>query len=106
MPAKEKRDLINYDFVEFLADRNVRSAPPLVNGDGDEQRDPDKPDQSQELISAMKEIIDLAKRAIERRTKGLADKSGNQEDDHPTKDQNDIVTRPKADNPASLFGEE
>lgn len=96
-----------FRFIDYVTEQDAQDVGPAITPPGESQRDPDAPSRIDKLISSLKEIMQLAKRAIEEKESGLADKTGNQEPgkEHPT-DMNNLVTRPKSDSAASLFGQD
>jgi len=87
--------------------RDAQDVGPEPMPDGQIQTDPEKPDRADELISALKEIISVAEKAIDAREKGLGDKFGNGK---PTDEKPDdaslsnVVSRPKSDSAEDIFG--
>jgi len=113
MLGHKKSSPLTYDFIEFItneyvANRDVRDTSPLVTGDGESQRDPDNPNMTQELINALKDIVNVAQNVLNKNKSVDSDKVGNKDKDIDgvNNDQNDVINRPKADSPASIFGEE
>ena len=73
------------------------------------QSDPDKDDRSSDLLSALKEIVALAQKAIDIREKGLGDADANQNKGNEEPDGaslNNLTSKPKADGPEAMFGNE
>jgi hypothetical protein len=93
-------------YVEFRDEQDIGPEP---MPDGQIQTDPDKPDRADELISALKEIISMAEKAIDTREKGLGDKYGNGKptDEKPEDGSlNNLVSRPGPDSAQAPFGED
>ncbi len=93
-------------FTEYTRDRDSSDVGPEPMDTGEMQRDPDKPDKVDDLMSALKEIIQVAKRAIQIRQSGLGDLSGSgKPTDEKPDNLDNVVTRPSPDSSAS-FGED
>ena len=99
------RNSSHLTFESYIQAKEAVSDTPLVDA-GTEQRDPDKPDNVDELMFALKDIIDTAKRALERREKGLGDSKGNKQEDDARDNRLDTIDRPKSDSPEGMFGQD
>ncbi len=85
-------------FTEYVNDRDSSDIGPEPMDTGEKLRDPDKPDKDGDLMLAMKEIIQLAKRAINTHQDALGDLSGNgKPTDEKPDNLDNVVTRPGAD---------
>ena len=93
-------------FRQYVTEQEDGSSPSPPEM-GEDQRDPDKPDRVEDLIASLKEIIQVAKRAMDTRNIGLGDKHGSGDPNKDTTDDgNNVVTRPKSDTPEGLFGQD
>ena len=96
-------------FKQYREDRDAQDVGPEPMGPGMEQSDPDKPDKSNDLISALEDIVSIANRALSLRNKGLGDLSGNGKPNEEESDDaslNKTIARPKSDNAEGMFGGE
>ncbi len=95
-------------FTDYLMELDQNMSGGLPPEMGEDQLDPDKPDQADDLISALKNIIDVAKKALNKKSDGLADMSAakDNDEDKERNDMSDLVSRPSADGPAAQFGME
>ena len=91
---------------QFLTEREMNDIGAEPMGPGEFPRDPDKPDHTQDLMAALKEIIQVAKKALDMREKGLGDKSGNGDpnDENDDDSMNNLVSRPDPDSAEKMFG--
>jgi len=85
----------NKNFLEFMAQKNV----PVATDAGTEQRDSGKPPELKEgdLIKTLKEVLELAKNAVERYERSQVEKEGEG-------GMASVVSRPSADLSKDLFG--
>ena len=95
-------------FMELRDQQSQQGMDPNSQQPGSFQVDPDKPDEGHDndLEAALQEIIELAKKALEMREKGLGDQ-GNQKKGSDETDQasfKNLAARPKADSPEGQFG--
>ncbi len=89
-------------FIEYVNDRDSSDVGPEPMGSGEMQRDPDRPNKAGDLMIAMKEIIQVAKRAMQHHQSGLGDLSGNgKPTDEKPDNLDNVVTRPGADSSSS-----
>lgn len=97
--------LIGFD--QYIEQRDMQDVGPEPMGPGEMQNDPDKPSRAEDLISALKEIIHVAKKAIDAREKGLGDRNGQNK---PTEEEGDgdglgrTVSVPSSDSAEGMFG--
>ena len=93
---------------EFYEDRQAQDiGTESMSQPGTFQIDGEKPDPDADLASALEEIIELAKKALEMREKGLGDENPNQPKGSDNQDgapMSNLVQRSKADGPEALFG--
>ena len=101
-------------FKQYAEDRDEQDVgpEPMQTGlPGETQSDPDKPNKSADLIRALEDIIEMAKKALEMRSKGLGDLDGNgkptdEDDNAGDKNLGSTMARPKADTGEGMFGAE
>lgn len=93
-------------FREYAAEQDDRMVRSNTIQPGEMQRDPDKPSDQidSDLVNTLKDIIQMAQRAIEMREKGLADLKGGQDD--RSQNNNNVVVQSKTDGPEDLFGQD
>ena len=95
-------------FEKFFEDRDQQDVGPETQQPGTMQVDTDKPDRDSDLERTLEEIIELAKKSLEMREKGLGDlhsqKKGNKESDTTT--FGNLVARQSSDSPESKFGQD
>ena len=95
-------------FKQYTEDRDTQDVGPELMQRGEVQTDPEKPDRATDLIRSLEEIIEVAKKAIEGRDKGLGDVGPNgkptDKDEAPDKNLGSTMARPKADTGEGMFG--
>jgi hypothetical protein len=103
------KGILGFDtFVEEMdQQRNSQDVGPDPMQPGTFQVDPDKEDPNADLAAALEEIIELAKKALEMREKGLGDENPNQKPGNEEQEgapMSNLSQRPKADSPEGMFG--
>lgn len=95
-------------FDRYLIERDVQDIEQTAQLDGETQVDPDKTDRTSDLINSLKEIIQLAQKAISDRERGLGDEQlgRNPPEDEEDEGKNKLIGKPNADTAMGMFGEE
>lgn len=101
------KKMLNFETYKEFRDTQDVGPEPVV--DGETQVDPEKEDRTSELVAALKDIISVAKSAMQAREKGLGDKPthGKPNEEEPDdQSMKNTVSRPNSDSAAGLFGQD
>lgn len=93
------------NFQQYVNEQDLKTLVPMGPAPGEQQEDPDKPKETEvgDLLAALDEIIEIAKRAMNN-SGGLAEKSAKKPSNPQDKEPEDRIVAPSADSPEDLFG--